>query len=643
MTKIGQYARLTVVVLLVVLLTGCFGGGSNTTPTYSLLVTVLDDAAGTPIVGAVVKAVGQDLSEKETNASGQASFPKLSGSVEVLVEALGYISQTETVGMNKEQSITMRLALDATSSVVRSVQELEDAIADEEVTRIILAEDLTLQTKLVIDRPVYLDLRGTTITGDVEYLFDDTAELELVGSGQIDGDLAVNAPNATVVNHLRVTGTISITDVASATWHEYAAENQLVLSDLELEVHLYNGAKSVEIAADTWGIRLRIHDGILDALLANSSVRVWGADRIQLATVNSYGVVFDVSPQEVVGEHEPTIIQSFVPGTGGAIPVLTPSSLEPETFGGLYIQRYHRWPSFNSITGHPEVDMYFATPRSLGGDAYVLQYFDAADSTWKQYEDVETISADSDNFSITYWSPSRFRLMMVGGALHGYTSNEIEVLVTPVQTYFSSWGMTASGPYVGETYTGHAAARHISDDSIADEKYLTYQWYRVDPVTMEMDQIPGATAIQYTTQDEDAGYAILFRASGDDTNIGGIVQVWAPSSFDSNQQPILIPNKAYISDVGSSSLILNLHKNVASLEKEEIEIWAYGPDAPNEPLEIQSVEFVPGSESRLVIEVEIPDGLDSLWLTARSSNWGVVSNYLGEGHPYIRDEVIYYF
>lgn len=641
MTTIGKYARLTVIVFVVGLFTGCFGGGSSTTPTYSLMVKVLDDATGTSIARAVVKVVGKDISEKETHASGQVSFSKLSGSVEVLVEAPGYVSETKTVAMTKEQSITVRLAIDATGSVVRSQEELVDAIVKEEVTSIILAESVVLEEKLVIERPVQLALLGQTITGDVEYAFDDTDELELAGSGQIDGNLVINAPNATVTNRLRVTGTVSIVDVASSTWHEHATGNRFVISGSDLEVHLYNGATSVEIAAATSGVRLTIHGGTVATLLANSSIRVSGADRIELAIVNSYGVVLDLSPQKVEGDYNPTIVQSFVPGTGGTIPAFTPSMLEPETFGGLYLERYHRWPSFNSSTGHPEVDMYFPTPESLEGEGYVLQTYDSSDLTWKQYKDVETSSASSNNFSITYWSESKFRLVMVGGPLDGYTSNEIEVPVSPVQTYFSNWGMTVNEPYIGQTYTGDASAKRISDDSIVDPSYLAYQWYRVDPVTMDMEAIPGATNTQYTIQDDDAGYAILFRASGDGTNIGGALQIWASSFYNQTPKPTLIPNKAYISDVGATSLTLNLHKNVASLAKEDIEIWAYGPNT-NEPLAIQSIEFVPGSDSRVVIEVAIPSGLDSLWLTAKTGNWGTVSNYIGEA-PYIRSDVIYYF
>ena len=138
---------------------------------------------------------------------------------------------------------------------------------------------------------------------------------------------------------------------------------------------------------------------------------------------------------------------------------------------------------------------------------------------------------------------------------------------------------------------------------------------------MEMEPIPGATSIQYTTQNDDVGCALLLRATGDGTNIGGAVQIFASSLYDQSPKPILIPNKAYISDVGPTGLTLNLHKKIASLAKEEIVIWAYGPDAPNEPLEIKSVAFVPGSQAKIVIEADIPAGLESIWLTAKTGNW----------------------
>ncbi len=120
--------------------------------------------------------------------------------------------------------------------------------------------------------------------------------------------------------------------------------------------------------------------------------------------------------------------------------------------------------------------MYFPAPVSLGGDGYLLQYFDAADSTWKPYEDVETSSAGSDNFApLAFWATTKFRLLMKGGPLDGYTSNEIEVIPSSIDTYFSGWGMMGVYPYVGETFTGHVTAKRFSDGNSVDTGSLTYQ------------------------------------------------------------------------------------------------------------------------------------------------------------------------
>ncbi|MCK9525536.1 MAG: hypothetical protein M0R49_06365 [Limnochordia bacterium] len=644
MRKIRRHALLFVTLVAIALLSGCLGSGSSTPKTYKLTVTVLNDVTGTALEGALVEVVGKSLDTQETNVSGKVTFAGLSGTVEVLSGAPGFESKSQSIVMNKEQSITIRLAVDESVAVVNNEEDIANAINDPEVTSISFADDMVLATPLVIDRPINLNLYGKTLTGDVEYTFEDEESLELVGTGQIIGNLTIDAPNASVLNRLHVTGDILIHDVASETWNEYASDNRLVVVGSDIRLNVYNGARSIEIVEDTSGIRVNIHQGPVADFIANSSVQVVGADKIAHATVNAYGVVFDLSPGTVDGEYDPTIIQSFVPGSGGVIAAFTPSTAPANTFAGLYVDRNHRWPSFNSTTGHPEVDMYFPTPASLGGDGYELQYFDSADSTWKSYEDVETSSADSDNFSLTFWEATTFRLLMIGGPLNGYTSNEIEVVPSSVHTYFSSWGMSAVSSYVGEMFIGNATAKRISDGAIVDDEYLTYQWYRVDPNTFEMKQIPGANATQYTTQDADVGSAILFKATGDGVNIGGFTQVWAPNFWGKVIQPILIPNKAFISDVTSNGFTLNLHKNVPNLSKDQLELWAYGFSAPDEPLVIQSIEFVPGSQAKFIVEVEIPAGLESLWLTAQTDHWGIVSNYREEGHhPYIRPEVQYRF
>lgn len=70
MIRVGRKAKFFIIVLAVILCSGCLGGGSRTMPTFGLLVTVFNDATGAPIPDAMLKVVGKDFSERETNASG---------------------------------------------------------------------------------------------------------------------------------------------------------------------------------------------------------------------------------------------------------------------------------------------------------------------------------------------------------------------------------------------------------------------------------------------------------------------------------------------------------------------------------------------------------------------------------------------
>ena len=305
--RVGSKAKFFIIVLVVILCSGCLGGGSTTTPTFGLLVTVLNDATGTPILGAMVKVVGKDVTERETNASGQVRFSKLSGSVELLVEAPGFLSKTERVEMTKEQSITLRLAMDATGTVVRSAQELAEAIADEGLTRIVLAEDVVLEKKLVIDRPVQLDLQGKTLTGDVDYVFTDPESVQLTGAGQINGNLTVDAPQATISSDLHVTGIISILAVAGQTWNDYQSGNEYAVSANNVRINLHNGATAIHFT-ESAGDNLLFVGGTVERFVAHSSVEVVGANQIVHATVHAQGVVFDYSPGTVVGSEIPEIL-----------------------------------------------------------------------------------------------------------------------------------------------------------------------------------------------------------------------------------------------------------------------------------------------------------------------------------------------
>jgi len=308
MKKLGRYALVLVVLIMGALVTGCLKSSPGTAKTYKLTVTVLDEATKTPLVGARVEMVGKGSVAKVTDANGQVSFSGLSGTLELLVSSIGYSNRTQFVMMERAQSIAIYLATAAGATVVGDEQTLAKALNDATTTSIIFTKDLVLSTKLSFDRPVKLNLNGKTLTGEVEYAFETEGELALAGTGVINGNLSINAPYASVTNHLHVTGTVTITDVASETWHEYGHDNHLVVAGSNLRVNLYNDAQSITISEGASGIRVNIYQGTVGEFVANSSVEVTGADKISRALVQAEGVVFDYSPGEIGGAVEPEIL-----------------------------------------------------------------------------------------------------------------------------------------------------------------------------------------------------------------------------------------------------------------------------------------------------------------------------------------------
>lgn len=634
-----------VLLAVMVFFSGCLGGSGGGTPSsksYKLVVTVRDAVSEKALAGALVSVVGKALSVQETDKDGKTTFSNLSGTVEIEVDLPGFDSKTTKITINKDEDKTIALNRKAGTVLISETDDLQDVFDDPNVKSVILGEDVVLEGSLKIERAVDLNLNGKTLTGDLEYAFNEEEELQLGGAGELDGNLAINAPNASVVNALKVSGEINIEAVAEGTWHEHGKDNSLILSGSYLRVNLYGNTKKVDTIEDSWDNKLNILDGKLEHLIANSSIRVTGGDRVKLATINSYGVVFDLSPEKIEGDYTPRIIQSFVPGSGGTISSFTPTTPEPNKFSGFYVEKNHRWPNFSG--GHSsEVDFRFRTPESLGGTSYKLQYFDSADSSWKHYQDVETSSPSGDNFSFAYYTTTKFRLLMVGGELDGYTSNEVEVVPSSIGTYFSGWSMTSPSPYVGESFTAGVTAKNIKSGETISTEYLSYQWYRVDPVTFEQEKIANATGLTYTVQTADMGHGLLFKATGDNKNVGGYVQVFAPASFGYEIRSMLVPNKAYITEMSASGFVLNLHKKVSDLTKEQIEIELYYSNGDYEILEAKSVEFLPGSQAKLKISVDIPQGLDMLSLRGRTDYWGITSNYHDEDEPYIREQIDYHF
>ena len=97
---------LTVLLILTVFTTGCFGLFAGRT--YQLNVTVLDGNTDDPIQGATVTAGSATAT---TNEDGKVTFPELSGSVTIGVTFGDFDAVTRTVTMNQNRSETIRMGV----------------------------------------------------------------------------------------------------------------------------------------------------------------------------------------------------------------------------------------------------------------------------------------------------------------------------------------------------------------------------------------------------------------------------------------------------------------------------------------------------------------------------------------------------
>lgn len=191
---------------------------------------------------------------------------------------------------------------------------------------------------------------------------------------------------------------------------------------------------------------------------------------------------------------------------------------------------------YSTFSDNPMVDMEFAPPSELGASMYTLQQSTDGGVTWVNFqyygEDLTTTEEISDNFSINLGEDSHIRLLITGGTYDGQTSNEVEVTLSDIDTYFSGWEISANGDYdsmwsenVGHTITASFTVKNTSDNTVVEDA-LTYQWYRVDPDDFEnMAAIPGATSNEYTTTTADKGYIVMIRAAGDGVEAGGYCQL----------------------------------------------------------------------------------------------------------------------
>ena len=141
-----------------------------------------------------------------------------------------------------------------------------------------------------------------------------------------------------------------------------------------------------------------------------------------------------------------------------------------------------------------------------------------------------------DNFSINLGGDCLIRLSITGGPYDGTFSNEVEVIQSTVDTYFSAWSISRGGGYYdvsaekeGSGIDSSFTVKNNTPDFTVVNDALTYQWYRFDPDDFEVTEpIAGATESSYTATDGDSGSILVIRASGDGVSAGGYCQIMGP-------------------------------------------------------------------------------------------------------------------
>lgn len=321
----------------------------------------------------------------------------------------------------------------------------------------------------------------------------------------------------------------------------------------------------------------------------------------------------------------PGLYAQFTPGEGGTLPTFTQFTQPEGKFGGLFLKYSHRQNGLFVGSGtYAEVDMEFPTPSAIGANSYTVQISANNGQSWSNYQhNYEDLVLTGDNFSLSPDGSYTFRLLANGGPKNGFTSNEVLASLSGIETRFAGWSLDESmfltgimAPNIGRGLEAGFTVRKLSDDSDVTG-HLTYQWFRVNPLTSEMTVIDGATGLTYATTNADAGYKLAIRATGDETEVGGMAQIL--SSW-----PNQITNNAYASNVDQTGFNLYLHKGLTALTAAELELT----DVDANVVPITNVQTIDNNAS-FRISAALDPAKTPFHLVNKSDFWQIVTQMEG--------------
>ena len=224
------------------------------------------------------------------------------------------------------------------------------------------------------------------------------------------------------------------------------------------------------------------------------------------------------------------------PGSKGPLPEVAPLPVitEANRFGALWLESTLSSDSWASDRGHYLVHLSWYPANKFGGDHYTMQYRYGTSGEWKEWTGSDgkvsefnenDYAKGSGSFDVTWQSTIQFRLLMHGGAMDGYVSNEVTAHTGKIFTTYGGYGSGSQNWFcvVGQEQGGsfnlsvRAWDQKLENyESYAnDAGYYRFAWYRFNPNTCEMIKIEGADQETYTPTIDDAGYHLWCEISGD--------------------------------------------------------------------------------------------------------------------------------
>ena len=259
------------------------------------------------------------------------------------------------------------------------------------------------------------------------------------------------------------------------------------------------------------------------------------------------------------------------PGSKGQLPEVepVPGFSEPERFGALMVSSTLGSDRLASDRGHYKVGLQWWSPSDFDGEYYTLQYRYGSNSEWQTEKDDNGGDKRYDENSLGTGFESipgytvHFRVMMHGGPLTGYLSNEVTARVPSIFTTYGGYGSENEPWYnvVGQRLGGYYNLIVRAWDQklekyveyYKDSNVYKYAWYRVNPTTCDETRIEGADKDYYVPTMEDVGYWLYCEISGDGEHCDF---VWRYLPCSGNPM-VCVPVKASPAYFGSDGFVLN--------------------------------------------------------------------------------------